>query len=283
MKYLYYNGEIISKEKVCVSIADLGFLRGYGVFDALKTINGKPFLLEEHFDRLQKSSELLGINLQISKKEFVDILGFLLKKNKVNQDVYVKTIVTGGISPNGLKLNEKPTVLVMIGELQKVSLPPITYREGIKTSLLEYQRMFPEIKTLNYLGAIINQKNNERRGVKEVVYYYNGRLLEGGTSNVFLVKNEKVITSQNNILPGVTRNFLIEICRKNNYLLEEREVALDEVWTADEMFLTGTFKDILPVIEVDGKKISTGKVGKLTEKLMGLFVKEVKKLTHSEE
>ncbi len=270
-KYVFFNGKIILEKNVKISFNDLGFARGYGVFDAMRTINGKPFLIKEHYERLQNSAKELNLFLKISLTEFEKIINKLLLRNKIKNEIAIKTILTGGKSSNGLRMDGEPTLLITINDLNKVTPKKELYKKGAKIILVEFQRYLPEAKTLNYIVAIQNQRKKEKSGATEIVYYNKGYLLEGSTSNIFIVKNDKIITPDKNILLGTTRNLLIQLLRKKNRKIEARDVKLKEIFEADEVFLTGTFKNILPIVRMDDKIIGDGKVGEVTAKIMKLI------------
>ncbi len=274
MKKAYYNGKIISEDKVKIDFNDLGFARGYGVFDAMKTVEGHPFLLKAHFKRLQNSAKLLNIDFTLSLPEFVGIVNELLALNKnifSNNDVTIRTTVTGGVSSNGLKMDGKPTVLITINDLSLVTPDKELYKTGAKIITIDFQRIMPEAKTTNYLTAILHQKDKEESGATEIVYHHNDLLLEGATSNIFIVKNGEFITPDKNVLSGTTRNLVIKLLSEAGEVTGKRNVKMEELFEADEVFLTGTFKGVLPIVQVDDKMIGDGQVGEKTKLAMELI------------
>ena len=276
MKYAYFNGKIIPEEEVKINFNDLGFARGYGVFDAMRTTNGQPFLLKAHFKRLQNSARLLNMELPMTMPQFVETVQKLLSTSEDFQqgkDVVIRTTVTGGISSNGLKMDGQPTVIIIIGNLSAVTPKPEEYRQGGKIILVDFQRILPQAKTTNYLTAILHQKEKERAGATEIVYHHRKQLLEGATSNIFIVKNKRVITPEKNILSGTMRNLLIQLLRQNNIPVEIRDVQLEELSEADEAFITGTFKQVLPIVQFDDKIINEGQVGEIAKQAMKLMKK----------
>ncbi len=277
-KYAYFNGKVVLEKDVRIDFNDLGFVRGYGVFEAIKTVNRKPFLLKEHFERLQKSAIELNLKLDMGWREFSETINDLLWKNQIEKDVAIKVVLTGGVSSNGLKMDGVPTFLITLKDLSAVTPAEELYQTGVGIILTEFQRHLPEIKTLNYITAIQNQKRKETENALEIVYYWEGFLLEGATGNIFIVKNNRVITPKEDILPGTVRNFVIELLRENGTTVEMRKVKLSELFEADEVFLTGTFKNILPVTEIEGKKVAGGRVGEKTKEIMKLFKNESKKV-----
>ncbi len=276
MKYAYYNGRIILEKDVVISHHDLGFLRGYGIMDALKTVNSKPFLLEEHLRRLQNGLEALNLKWTITVQEFDQIIKELINKSELTEDVAVKTVVTGGKSSNGLAVDGEPTVLITINNLAKVVPGRESYETGAVVVLVEFQRHLPRIKTINYITALQHQKEKENAKATDMVYYSEGMILEGSTSNIFIVKNDEIITPLKNILFGTTRDCLVKLFKNQGIVVSEREVSREELLSADEVFLTGTFKDVLPVVKVNGTIIGNGSVGEKTKQGMELLKSAMK-------
>lgn len=237
----------------------------------MRTTNGKPFLIKEHYRRLQNSAKELNLFLKISLRKFEEIVDELLSQNKVKDESAIKTILTGGKSSNGLRMDGEPTLLITVNDLKKVIPKKELYKKGTKIILVEFQRYLPKVKTLNYIFAIKNQQKKEKSEAIEIIYHNEGYLLEGSTSNIFIVKNDKIITPDKNILLGTTRNLLIQLLRKKNQKIEVRDVKLKEIFEADEVFLTGTFKNILPIVQIDNKMIGDGRVGDVTTKIMKLI------------
>lgn len=268
-KYCYFNGEIADFNEIKISPSDLGFLRGYGVFDALRTFEGRPFLLDEHWERLLNSARELNIEVPITKEEFLTIISTLLEKNNL-KDVSVRTVLTGGITDNGIAMTNGPTILITVDDINIFVPAKELFENGARAMTLEFKRFLPKAKTLNYIAAIKEQKRKEEMNAQEIIYVNNGTVLEGSTSNIFIVKDGKLITADENILMGTTRNFVIKLAKEDGLEIEERIVNFDELLSADEVFITGTYKWVLPVINVDGKEIALGKVGDVTKRVMAL-------------
>ena len=270
-KYVYFNGEIIPENDVVISYRDLGFSRGYGIMDALRTVNGKPFLIKEHFERLEGGMEAMNLKTDLSLEKFAEIISSLLNKNKSKADVAIKTIITGGESSNGLNMDGAPTVLITVNDLSAVSPSVDSYKNGAKVVSAEFQRAMPEIKTTNYIFAVQQQELKNSAQANEIIYRKKGFLLEGATSSIFIVKDNKIITPSKNILSGTMRNFVIKTLAKENITVEVRKIKFQEALNADEIFLTGTFKNILPIVQVDDIIIGDGRVGKMTDKVMEII------------
>lgn len=263
MKYCFFNGKFILEKNARISPHDLGILRGYGVFDMMKIYNGKPFLLLEHFKRLENSAKELNLKLPIDESKFEKIVLKLLGKNKTKETV-VRTVLTGS-----------KTFYILI---EKVSfLPRNFYENGIKVITLEHSRQFSEAKTLNYITPWRERGRIKKESAFELLYVCDGKVLECSTSNFFIIKNGILITPKNGVLGGITRNLVLKLAKKNGFKIRERDVKISELKTADEAFITGTSKKILPVVQVSKIKIGNGKVGENTKVLMKLFDNYVSK------
>ena len=269
-KYCYLNGKIVPEDSAHISISDLGILRGYGVFDFLRTYNGKPFYLREHLDRLENSAKLVGLKVPISKQGIDRIINKLLKKNKLNEAT-VKIIVTGGCSADGLVCDLKQqTIIILVKEIH--DCPAELYKKGIKLITFEHQRNNSAAKTIDYITMLKLQNQKQKQKAFEILYINKGVVLEGATSNFFIFKGNRLITSKNNILAGITRKIIIKLADKN-FKVEVRDIKINEIKNADEAFITSTTREVLPVVKINNRKIGNGKVGKNTKLLMELFKK----------
>lgn len=272
-KFCYINGKIVPEENASVSISDLGLLRGYAVFDFLRTYNGKPFLLPEHLRRLENSASLVGLKVPLSRVKIAQIIDELLKKNKLNEAT-IKIIITGGVSKDGLTYDiNSPTVIVITKE---IGLPQAEiYEKGVKMITCDFQRNNSGAKTTDYITMLKLQNKKQKQKAFEILYINKNLVLEGATSNFFLFKKNVLITPKNNILAGTIRKFVIELAKKK-FKVEIRDVKVNEIKEATEAFLTSTTREILPVVKIDGVKIGNGKVGENTEVLRSLFKTKLK-------
>jgi len=265
-KYCFFNNKIIPVKKIRISPNDLGILRGYGVFDFLRTYDGKPFLLKEHLIRFRNSAKTLNIEVPYGDEKIAEIIHKLLRRNKV-KDVNVRIVLTGGPSHDA-KTITSPTFYILIEEIH--DLPKEYFIDGIKVITVNHKRENPGAKTLNYMKAISIGIERESEGAYEIVYAPEGNVLEATTSNIFIIKNGALITPKDGILIGTTRNFVIDIA-KEMFEVIEKPIIIDELYSADEVFLTATNKEILPVTEVNDRIIGNKKVGENTKKLIEMF------------
>lgn len=267
----YLNGKYISLKKAGVGLYDVGLLRGFGIFDVLRTYNGKPFLINDHLDRLEKSAEILNLKLPVAKKKIIEITEKLLCQNNFskNKEAVIRIVLTGGIAEDGVNYDPKnPTFFIITEKFQ--SLPEKFYQEGIRLITYEYQREFSSAKTINYLAALRLQDLRRKEKVFEVLYTHRKRVLEGTMSNFFILKNNTLITPRGNVLIGITRNAVINLAEKN-FKVIEKNIITSDLKLADEAFITATNKDIIPVVRINDLVIGDGKVGRKTKLLMESF------------
>lgn len=247
---IYYIGERFVEEKeALISVNDLSVLRGYGVFDFLRTYNNSPFHLEEHLDRLERSARLIGLSLPFAKSDIAELVveGIKLSGHKEKK---IRIVVTGGLSPDGITPGEGSQLLLMITAV--TPLPPEWLTEGAKVITSHVDRFMPGSKSINYIPAILCQKDAAAQQAIEAIYVdKDGYLLEGTTSNLFGFIDNTLITPQaERILPGITRKVVLELAQEN-FSIVEREVHRDEIRLLDEAFITSSVREIVPVTAMD--------------------------------
>ncbi len=266
--YCYLNGKILPVQDAMVSVYDIGLLRGYGIYEGITTYKNKPFRLADHLARFRASAKILDLTVPFSDEEIRGAIESLVSKNGFER-TNLRVILTGGNTIAGIEFDaDKPTFYILAEEYK--SLPSEMYASGASLITHEHQRALPEYKTINYITAVQVQKERKAKGAIEVLYVSNGKVLEAATSNIFIVNDGVVITPKNNVLAGITRKVVIEVAEKK-YSVVEREVTTDELFSADEVFLTASYKEIVPIVAIDGKKIAQGKVGDVTQVLMNDF------------
>lgn len=266
-KYCYFNGKIIPENEAGIGVRDVGVLRSYGVFDFLRTYQGKLFHFAEHMDRFKHSAEALNIRLPISSKKLKAVLEELIAVNKF-KEVAFRMVLSGGPAGDGMHYGRHPTFFILTDSFKP--LPEDVFKKGAAIITCEHQREMPEVKTLNYLTAVKFHNNLKNKNILEMLYTWQGQALECTTSNFFIFRGDTLITQNKNILKGVTRAITLDLAR-DRFNIEERGISIEEVFSADEAFLTGSNKEIVPVVKIDGKKIGNGKVGENTKYLMRAF------------
>ncbi len=268
-KYCFFNGKIINSDKPLLMLNDIAVLRGYAAFDFMRIYNSKPFQFKDHMKRFRNTSKLMGLKLSFSDSEISKALTQLISKNK-DYDYQVRFVLTGGETKNGLEPSN-PIFYILFEKLKDI--PDSVYKNGAKLITQEHQRILPYAKNSNYMQAVLLQKKRKKEKAIEILYTYDGKVLEASTSNIFIVKNSILYTPKDNILKGITRKLVIEISKKLKYEIVEKEILIEELFGADEVFLTATNKKVLPVVKIDSKIIKDGKVGNVTKKLLEEYLK----------
>jgi branched-chain amino acid aminotransferase len=272
-RHCYFNGKTITVGEIRLSPYDIGLLRGYGVFDVMCTQNGKPFLLDEHWKRLQNSAKELNLRIPVSKEKYKKTIKNLLKLNNFSRSV-IRTVLTGGESCDGFSPCGNETFFILIEKFQ--ALPKDFLENGVGVVTLNFQREIPRAKVTNYVHAIRNLGNKNRNKALETTYVSNGEVLENSMSNIMIFSGDTLVIPRDGILLGITRNLVAQLAKKK-FKVEERRVSEKEFRQASEVFLTGSLKDVVPVVKIDGKKVGDGKVGKNTKIIMELFQAFAKK------
>jgi len=275
-KYIYVNGKVMPADKPAILINDIGFLRSYGIFDFMRTYQGKIFYWPEHWQRFVNSARQLDLKVPIKKGEAEKIIYNLIKKNGL-KEASIRLVLTGGPTTNGLDFNPRqPTFAILIETVH--SLPAKLFQTGAKLITFDYNRLIPESKNLNYIWAVKLQQEKNKKKVVEILYTSGDKVLECSTSNFFIIKKNKLITAKEGILFGITRYVALELVKKHlpELVIEERELKFNELKTADEAFITATNKNILPITQIDNIKIGQGRIGEKTKKLMEAYFALIK-------
>ena len=277
MNQIYLNGKFVPEEQATVSVFDHGFLYGDGVFEGIRAYGGRVFRLEDHVRRLFDSAQAIMLSIPMSQEEMCEAILETLRRNNL-RDAYIRPIVSRGYGDLGLDPNKckKATVIIiaiewgaMYGNLYEVGLTAISVavRRNSPDSLP------PNIKSLNYLNNILAKiEANIKGGNEAIILDSRGLVSEGSGDNIFVIKNGKVYTPYTiNNLKGITREAVIDAAATRGYNILERDMGLFDLYTADEVFVTGTAAEVAPVTRVDGRVIGTGKPGPITKELMVAF------------
>ncbi|HOO54728.1 MAG TPA: branched-chain-amino-acid transaminase [Methanothrix sp.] len=277
MSWVYFDGKFVPAEEAAVSVYDHGLLYGDGVFEGIRAYNGRVFRLEEHVERLYDSAKAIMLEIPISQEEMCDAILATLKKNGLT-DAYIRPIVTRGVGDLGLDPQKcaKPTVIIisqkweaMYGDLYEVGLTAVTVTVRRNSSAA----LPPNIKSLNYLNNILAKIEANVKGGNEAIFLDEaGNVSEGSGDNIFVVKDGKIITPHTlNNLKGITRKAVIEAALARGYSVEGVHLGIFDLYTADEIFVTGTAAEVAPVTKIDGRVISGGKPGPVTRDLIEGF------------
>lgn len=244
MQYYNINGEIVHKEKAHVHISDLSLHRGYGIFDYFCVKNGKPIFIEDYLDRFEASAKEMLLEIPIGRAALRNSILELLEKNEVKR-CGVKLILTGGYSPDGYTPADEANLYILV-------LPPIQFSKeilenGMQLMLHEYVRYIPSVKMTNYVEVLRNRRRLKEGGKHDLLFHIDGLVSESSRSNFFLLTpDNKLVTSSDDILYGITRKHLLELA-KAHYEVEIRPVSVEEIKDAKEAFICSS-ANRLPVL-----------------------------------
>lgn len=282
MRLVLVNGEPKAPEEAVVSVYDRGFLYGDSVFETIRTYGGKPFALEEHVQRLARSASRVLIELPLPIEEIAKEIERAVELAQ-NPESSIRVMLTRGTGPLGLDpdLARNPSRFVFVEPLK---MPPVeAYRDGIKTILVRTSRATDATaaagaKVANYLTSLLALREaKQAQATEALIVDGNGMVVEGATSNVFVVKNGDLVTPPESagILPGITRAHLIEVAKELGVVVRFEELPEASILDADEVFISSSIREVLPVVRVDEKTIGDGKPGAMTRKLHSAFRKAV--------
>jgi branched-chain amino acid aminotransferase len=274
------NGKFVPKEKALISVFDHGLLYGDGVFEGIRSYNGRVFKLDEHIDRLFNSAKAITLTVPISKEEMKNKIIETLRRNKL-RDAYIRVVVTRGPGDLGLDPKKCPEPFYFIIASSIVLYPDKFYKNGLSVMTVATRRNIPEalnpkIKSLNYLNNIMAKIEANNYGVLEAIMLNkDGFVAECTADNIFAVYKEELVTPPTYVgaLEGITRATVIELAKDMGIPTSEKTFTRFDLYVADECFLTGTAVEIVPVVSVDSRKIGNGKPGPITTSLMDAFHK----------
>lgn len=268
--YLYYvNDEFTPASRAAIGLNDLGLVRGYGIFEVLRTYGDRPFGLRAHLDRLAYSATQIELALPASIAEIEAIVHETLARNAAG-DVTIRIIVTGGASSGFLMPEGRPTLLVMLAPVKPYAAQ--IYQDGAALLTVDAARFMPTVKSLNYIPAILGQRRARAAGAIEALYCdAAGVITECTTSNFFIFKGDQLITPVQDVLPGITRAAALEVAG-DLFEIVERPILRGELAEADEAFITSTTKEIMPIVRVDEQLIGVGRPGARTQRLRQSFL-----------
>lgn len=272
-RYAYINGKILPHEKAAIRIDDIGLTRGFGIYEGIMTYGGHPFALALHYKRLSDAAKLLGLSIPLSLKELEKVIITLIRKSDFIHPV-IRLLLTGGETVAGICFEKRASTCIVF--LEELSVPSKeAYEKGGALITAEYARQFPEAKTINYIAAVTLQPKILKAKALEALYVSKGKVLESTVSNFFIVRKRVLLTAKNGVLPGITRHLVIMLARRAGYKVKERDISFRETLSADEAFLTSSFKEVVPISMIDGKKIGKGIPGPATKELKRLFTEYV--------
>ncbi|HUU76151.1 MAG TPA: branched-chain-amino-acid transaminase [Methanoregulaceae archaeon] len=274
---IYLDGKFVPKEEAKVSVFDHGFLYGDGVFEGIRAYNGRVFRLEEHLDRLYDSAKTIDLKVPISKEEFSEIILETLRKNNL-REAYIRPLVSRGVGDLGLDPRKCPKPSVIVIAVEWGAMYGDLYEKGLRAITVSIRRnpaesLPPNVKSLNYLNNIFAKIEANYKGGDEAIFFdTNGYVSEGSGDNIFVVKNGEIVTPPTiNNLRGITRMVALEATASLGITVKEQNLGYFDMYSADEVFVTGTAAEVAPIVLIDGRSIGTGKPGPITRQLMATF------------
>jgi len=274
---IYIDGKYLPKEEAHISVFDHGFLYGDGVFEGIRAYNGRVFRLQEHLDRLYDSARTIDLKVPVPKEEMAGIILEVLRRNKLTNG-YIRPLVTRGVGDLGLDPRKCPIASVIVIAVEWGAMYGDLYEKGLKAITVSVRRnpaeaLPPNVKSLNYLNNILGKIEANYKGGDEAIFFdTNGYMSEGSGDNIFVVKNGVIFTPPTlNNLRGITRAVVLEIAKSHGLTLMEQNLGYYDMYSADEVFVTGTAAEVAPIVLIDGRTIGTGKPGPVTRQLMAAF------------
>lgn len=265
----YINGQYVKEEDAKISILDLAVLRGFGVFDYLRTYRGHPFHIWEHLLRLKYSAEHIGLTLPHSLSHIQEIVHNVQKLNQLTE-ASIKLLVTGGVSADQFTPHPRSHLIVFAYPLSQY--PSHFFTDGIKVITTRLSRSLPTSKTTQYTPAIVAMQQGKRQNAHEVLYLNNrSEILEATTSNFFAFKKGILYTCcSEEVLIGITREVVLKLSMPY-FRIEKTALHYDEICEIEEAFITASNKEVMPIVQIDDFIIGDGKVGARTKHIMQLF------------
>jgi len=270
---VYLNGDFIAADHAKVSVFDRGFVFGDGVYEVIPVYGGHPFRLPQHLQRLQSSLDAVHITNPHSAEEWSKIIITLIKEiDAPDQAIYLQ--ITRGVAPrdHAYPANTKPTVFAYSKALIYPSKAELT--EGVSaitTADIRWRRC--DIKAIALLGNVIMRQQAVEQGAAEAILLHGDHMTEGAASNIFVVKDSVLYTPPKNeqILPGITRDLVVELANANAIECREASVPIKLLRGADEVWLTSSTKEVLPIVRIDNADVGNGKPGPMHQRMLELY------------
>lgn len=275
---IYLNGKLVPESKAKVSVFDHGLLYGDGVFEGIRAYNGRVFMLEEHVDRLYRSAQAIALKIPMAKADMCKAVVKTCAANRI-RDGYVRLVVTRGVGELGLNpyLCKEPQIIIIAAAIQLY--PKKLYETGmaivtVGTTRNHTEAVNPRIKSLNYLNNILAKIEAINAGVMECILLNGqGYVAEASGDNVFVIRGDTLLTPPSwcGALEGITRQVVMQLAPEQGLKVKEDVLTRYDLYTADEVFLTGSAAEIISVVDIDRRTIGDGKPGQLTRKLADAF------------
>jgi branched-chain amino acid aminotransferase len=274
------NGRITPDHDAVISVFDHGFLYGEGIYETMRTYNQRPFLFDRHMRRLRNSAWMIALDLHFTDSELAaQIRDTRAAAELKGAEAYIRVLVTRGVGELTYDPNATPTHSVVIIVKPQVDPPPEAYEQGVSVVIVDVVRnhpdsVNPQIKSNNLLNcALAAQQAIRRGGFEGIMRNYRGELSECTTANLFVVRDGIAMTPpiDTGLLPGITREFLFEVGKEEGIAVREEVLRDEDLFMADEAFLTSTTREVVPIVKVDERTIGSGRPGPITHRLLAGF------------
>ena len=276
---VFLNDQLVDIDKACISVTDSGFLYGAGLFETMRSHNGVVFALTDHLDRLFVSAGVLSINNPYDREYIAKAINKVLSANKLTDARLRLTLTNGPMAES--EQQRKSTLLITASKFR--SYPPEYYKKGVMVVLCPFrQNPIDPVsgrKTTSYFSRMIALNlAHQKRAAEAIWFTVDNRLAEGCISNVFLVKDSELYTPPINtpVLPGVARKTVCLLAKQNSIKLTEKDLSIDDLLGADEIFLTNVIMQVMPITRVENHTVGDGRVGDVAKKLQTSFDQLVK-------
>ena len=266
---VYLNGNYVALGEAHISVLDRGFIFGDGIYEVIPAYGGHPFRLQHHLQRLANNLSAIRINNPLTLEQWQSAITGVIERNQLDdQSVYLQ--VTRGVAPRDHRFPEQsqPTVVIMTSELKTVSAEKL--KQGVKAVTLPDNRWLNcHIKSISLLPNVLLRQQAQDQDADEAILIRNGHATEGASSNIFIVRQQCIITPPKSpmLLPGVTRDLVVQIARNKNICLKEQPISESELLQADEIWLTSSTREVLPVTRLNDKIIGRGRPGPLWQEM----------------
>lgn len=276
--FICLNGKFLPRAKAKISVFDHGFLYGDGVYDTTRTYKGRPWMLKEHLERLRASAEEMYLKYSWSDRQIMRWTKMLLGKNAFDES-RIRVMVTRGVNHFRFSSSKKPTCIILA---EKLVLQPVkVYTQGVEVISFPFERLLPNVKSMSLLPMILARLEAERYKVFETLLVSrDGYVTEGAMTNVFMIKNGILSTPEHHLLPGLTREVILKLAPGLCERVELEAILLEELYEADECFITSSVKEIVPVVKVDDVVIGMGEVGDITKRFIEEYRKYIYHINH---
>lgn len=271
---VYLDGEYLLQSQAKVSVLDRGFLFGDGVYEVIPVFGGKPLRLNEHLDRLHRSMERVSMQGPLTRDQWHEIFQALLDSNPgADRSIYLQ--VTRGAAPlRDLSIDTaiSPTVFVMVNDIKPVDYAQL--QAGIEAITVEdFRWKACDIKSVSLIANVMIRLHANQSSVMDAIMVRDGLVTEGTASNIFVIHNGVISTPPKSdcLLPGITRDLVIELALANGFKVEERDIKESELETADEVWLTSSTREIAPVVKINNQAIGNGVAGECWKKIIRIY------------